>query len=246
MRTEIRFGAALLGLLTAVGCSGSADEPTIGDRIQRAGMSTPLTADDVQAFLEIVERLPDHEVPTFKSATFPAAAQTVSAKDLVAQWRHDFRSAYSPSVQARLWQSDARLTAALDSEDVDPTALAALLVRLASAVARDALDDRVQLSQLRKDAEASITALCRKFDNQQIDQVGQRVQLAEALKEATAFREFIRLLEAVPEGSVATIAEFRDQLRKHLPTSETMAAFEHRTESVVVPTSYESIAQPEN
>jgi hypothetical protein len=157
------FAAIFTGLVFAAGCGSSEDPSPSGpaQRIVRSGMAAPLSGEEIQAFLDVATALPGGKAPEFRAPPFEEAPENSTGRELANCWKREFQVAYSPSTQARLWKEDDQLTAALDDLGVEPKALASLLVRLSSAVVRDALSDRVDLAQLRHETERRIVTLCR-------------------------------------------------------------------------------------
>jgi hypothetical protein len=248
-RLVLALGVGSFGAV--VGCSDSPERPAGHSHalVEPADFRDPLRDEEVQAFLEVVPRLPGAAAPAFQPSPPGSTPPDATGRQLVERWQREFRHAYNPATQARLWRSDKALSRAIRAADVDPEALASLLVRLSTAVARDALDERVDLVAMRKRAEESIRSLARDFDrlSSEADDApgtrrsGVRDTVAEALRDATAFREFLRLLEHVPPESIATVGRFRRDLDRYLPTADTVAAFERREETtaVLLPASHE-------
>lgn len=241
--------AALVGAsISTAGCGNSDPQPAAATKVSiaRAAATEPLTEDDVLAFLEIVPQLPDRTPPGFRPVAPPQFVEKLSGKELATLWRSTFQSAYLPATQARLWRKETRLMDAIEDADVEPEVLASLLLRLSSAVSRRAIDDSIDLVHMRKKADLEIARLCRQLDDEVVRNAELRADLADSLREAVAFREFVRLLEAVPQESVRTVARFKNELALYLPTADTVTTFERYSEStaVVLPSAYARPAAP--
>jgi hypothetical protein len=251
------FAALAATFLVGSGC-GHSDEGELSSgskapsAIREADLSAPLGEGEVRAFLELLPKLPDGAAPAFQPAGIREAPKGLSAIELAVQWQRDFRLAYRPKTQARLWNEQSRLIDALELEGVDPSALASLMVRLSTAVARQALDRSVDLSMKRQEAEVLVRALCHEIDELDNrpaaaipDDSPARAELLADLREAVAFREFVNLLQQVPEESLAVVYKHRDALQKHLPTADAVSAFAKwsKRKSGVLPAGYETPAK---
>lgn len=228
------FAVMVFGMLA--GCGQTAAPPTT--RKASAGRAPHLTDADVQAFLDVVQELPDGKAPTFQPAAEFDLTTDTRAAEMVARWQREFRSSYSPEVQARLWKRDARLRGAIDDSGLDAEQFARLLVKLSTAVVREALDPRIDLTQMGKQADSAIASLSSQFDGLDSDprlspsvRNGRAEFLSTVLNETVAYREFLRLLEAVPPESIVIAAKHRAALRRLMPATETVQAFEKRIES---------------
>lgn len=245
------FAILAATLLVGSGCGGSDSDKPLADTaapsvIREADLAAPLKGEEVQAFLDLLPKLPDGAAPAFQPAGIRETPEGYTAIELAIHWQRDFRSACRPQTQARLWNEENRLTDALELAGVEPSALASLMVRLSSAVAREALDGKIDLTAKRAEADALVNALCLKIDEATSDQdVGQggpaRAELIADLREAVAFREFVNLLQQVPDESLAVVEEHRDALRKHLPTADAVSAFAKwsKRKSGILPAGFE-------
>src|SRR5205085_6596410 len=61
---------------------------------------------EIQAFLKIVRKLPGQAPPAFQPLSEVDLTTDRAAADMVARWQREFRSSYSPDVQAKLWKRD--------------------------------------------------------------------------------------------------------------------------------------------
>lgn len=258
----MRYATAAWAAMTllAAGCGNSSETPASATKPQRApairvqSVSSALSDREVAAFLKLVPALPGGAAPEFGAATISESSEQLSGVELATRWKREFRSAYQAETQARLWREQRRLIDSLGDAGVEPQALASLLVRLSTAVARDALDPRIDLASERQKADRQVASLCERIDrlptagevpdSRQTELTGTRRALTEELREAVAFREFVLLLEQVPEESLAVIREHRSQLKKHLPAGDAAQAFERRIENgeAVLPVSHEAPA----
>jgi hypothetical protein len=232
--------ALLAGLLWGCGAADPSSEPRSEKPALPTGQPKRLALgdEDVALFFQIVAAFPDGQPPAFQPAAEVDLSIDAGARDMVARWQREFRSSSSPQVQAKLWRRDARFRRVIDQLDIEPEELARLMVRISTAVVRDSLDPRINLSALAEQADRAIDSLCEQYDgldrNHRLSLTvrnGRAEFLAECLKETVAYREFITLLEAVPEESVRVAGRHRDRLKPLLPTSETMQAFVKRYES---------------
>jgi hypothetical protein len=252
------FAALAAAVFVGSGCGRSENDELSADSkvpsvIRETDLSAPLMDDEVRAFLDLLPKLPDGAAPAFQPAGIRDTPKGFSAIELTLQWQRDFRSAYRPQTQARLWHEENRLIDALEVAGVEPSALASLMVRLSSAVAREALDDSIDLSLKRKEADRLVKSLCTQIDefsdpssSPDIGQEGPaRAELLADLREAVAFREFVNLLQQVPEESLAVVHKHREALRKHLPTGDAVAAFARwsKRKSGILPAGYETRAK---
>ncbi len=215
------------------GCARSTDPSAVS--APPAVPGAQLTDAEIETFLSIVPMLPGQAPPAFRPAAELDLTTDQRAADMVARWQREFRSSYSPQVQARLWKRDSHLRSAILETGLEPEQLAALLVQLSSAVVRESVDPGLDLAELGRSAERSIESLCQQFDGLERDpRLSPSLRNARAefltmmLKEMVAYREFLSLLETVPSESVAAVARRRDVLRSLLPASETVQAFEKR------------------
>jgi hypothetical protein len=258
-RLALRLAAGCsVAALTFSGC-GSGESPVEkaprrAVAIAAAETTQPLTEEDVDNFLALVEQLPKKAVPGFQTAAARRHPDGLNGRQLAAAYQREFEDAYRPAVQARRWQRNHDLTDALEEAQVDPEAMASLLVRLSSAVAREALDDRVDLKTLEKRTEAAIRRLCDQYDDLPKGDPGQlssvdktrRERIIAAIQEAVAFRQFTHLLANVPQESLDVVTARREELASYLPVGETVAAFEKRSESaaMILQASHEEPAAP--
>jgi hypothetical protein len=228
------FTAAILALLA--GCNKPPQAPP--ETAVSLASETHLTDADIQAFLEIVRKLPGQNPPAFQPVSEVDFTSDRAAADVVARWQREFRSSYSPEVQAKLWKRDSLLRSALSDCGVDPRDFATFLVNLSTAVVRESLDPQVDLAALGRQADGSIASLSSQFDNLDRDsQLSPTVRntraelLTAVLKETVAYREFLRLLEQVPMESIAAIAPHRDVLQRLMPPTETVQLFRKKLAS---------------
>lgn len=231
-RRTFTFSAVAL----LAGCSET-PPPAVAQKKPPVAVSH-LTDADVSALIEVVRALPRQKPPAFQPAIEVDLRGDTLAADMVARWQREFRSSYSPQVQAKLWKRDSRLRGAIDDSGFEAEELARLLVKLSAAVVRESLHSDVDLPEMGRQADHAIASLCRQFDGLDGDarlsptvRNGRSEFLANVLKETVAYREFLRLLESVPQESIATVARHRDILRQLMPTTETVQAFEKRIES---------------
>ncbi|MBX3445078.1 MAG: hypothetical protein KF774_21950 [Planctomyces sp.] len=247
------IAAVLAALLAAAGCSKS--DPDAARTAPPAAippLTAPLTDDNVEEFLAIIAKLPGETVPEFCPPEPWEADERLSAVELVNLWRREFQHACSPEVQARLWNEDAALRRAFERSRIDPEALAALLVRLSAAATREALDDRIDLPRLREQADRALKAVAAELHalpgtgTGESREEARRNQLILALREAIAFREFVRLLEKTPAESAAVVARHRERLAPHLPTQTMTSVFEQRfdSEATVLQAGHETPVDP--
>ena len=164
------FPAAIVSLTIVLwGCSGGStppNEPTATKvRLAPARFTQPLTDEDIEAFLAIVRQLPGHKPPAFRPVTPPQFVDKLSGKELAALWQRTFQAAYHPSTQVKFWQRDTLLMETIEDAGVDPDALAAVLVRLSSAVSRRAIDESIDLSHVRRKADFEVARLVRQVDD---------------------------------------------------------------------------------
>ncbi|HVJ84941.1 MAG TPA: hypothetical protein VM452_04805 [Caulifigura sp.] len=228
------FTLSIVGLLAGCGAS----PPPAREPKRPALTASHLTDRDVAALIDVVKSLPDQKPPAFQPAVEVDLQGDTRAADMVARWQREFRSSYSPQVQAKLWKRDSRLRLAIDESGFEPEELATLLVRLSAAVVRESLHPEIDLVEMGRQADHAIGSLCRQFDSLDGDprlsptvRNGRSDFLANVLKETVAYREFLRLLESVPAESVETVARHRVVLRTLMPATETVQAFEKRFES---------------
>jgi hypothetical protein len=243
------FTATLLAVLA--GCARHPEAPP-EQALSRPG-ATHLTDADVQAFLKIIQRLPGQKPPAFQPLAEVDLSSDREAADMVARWQREFRSSYSPEVQARYWKRDSTLRTALSDSGIDPHDFAALLVNLSTAVVRASLDPEIDLPALGRQADGGIASLSSQFDNLDHDprlspsiRNARAELLAVVLKETIAYREFLRLLECVPPESVSAIETHRETLEQLMPATETVLLFRKKLESqrTVIQASHESPRLP--
>jgi hypothetical protein len=214
-------------------------------------LSSPVTEDELQAFLKLVRQLPEGEYLEFQPVRTPLpTAPTGTPSELVARWRTEFRSGYDPRRQAQQWRRDPELARVFAESGADPEAVAGFLVRMSSALVRDAVSSQVDLRDVARRAELQIAELSRQLDDVAAPDdpsggttstayVQDYALLVDGLRETTAFSEFVRLVQAAPEASLAVVRQHRDELSRYQPPQEIVAQFERRleTDAVVVPAS---------
>ena len=132
---------------------------------------------------------------------------------------------------------------------LEPEPFAALLVKMSTAVVRESLGAEIDLAEQGRQADRAVASLCGQLDGLDGDpRLSPAVRNARAellsavLKESVAYREFVRLLEDVPAESVAAVARRADLLRRLMPATETLTAFEEKLKSQgqVMRASYEA------
>ena len=188
-----RRGFLYVTIGTLAGC-GKPPEPPAATSVA-VSTSGSLSAGDIEAFLAIVARLPGQMPPAFQPAPEIDFTVDSSAGEMVARWQREFRSSYSPSVQAKLWKRNPRLREALEECGVKPESFAQLLVRMSTAVVRSSLDPAIDLAPLAAQAERTVASLASQLDGLDSDpRLSPSVRNARAellssmLKEAVAYR----------------------------------------------------------
>ncbi|QDT53136.1 hypothetical protein Pan44_11510 [Caulifigura coniformis] len=243
------FLTAMLGILA--GC-GRPPEPAVPKSVTLT-TDGHLTEHDVRVFLEIVSRLPGQKPPAFQPASELDLSFATGAQSLVDRWQAEFRSSSSPQTQARFWKRDTGVRSALSDCGVAPEEFASLLVRLSAAVVRESVDPNVDLAAFGEQADRTIASLCSEFDGlDRNPRLSPSVRNARAdllsamLKEAVAYREFLRILESISAESVAAVARHRDVLRPLMPATESTLAFEKKlqSQSQILRASHELPARP--
>lgn len=248
-----RRGFTAVAVSFLAGC-GKPPAPPVARRAE-ASQEKFLTEADIARFFEVIEVLPGRKPPMFQPAAELDLSTDTGAASMVARWQREFRSAYSPVIQGKMWRRDADLRQALEEQGLEPEDLARLLVKLSTAVVRESLDPQIDLRIVGAQADHAIESLCKQLDGLDHDRKlspslrnGRVEVLTLVLKESVAYREFLRLLEAVPEESLATAARHRQALRALLPANDTVQAFERRLESqaAVIPAGYTAPASRQN
>lgn len=250
----LRYVVSFSCLLLLAGCGANqpvvTSEKSVGFSLKQTTFATPISDEELKNFQQLVPRLPGAQVPEFSSAAelFPDP-QNRNPEALVEVCRQQYQAALDPFRQAELWKHDPALMNCLESQGIEPEALAMLLIRISSAWAASALLDEQQhipaaaLQLLADERVEKLTASIYYVDAH-ADRYSPKVRehLNDALRETVALSEFLGLLAEVPIESAVRIRDHRLQLQSLLPEVATVADFERRLETTttVVPVGFES------
>ncbi len=218
-----RHWIPILSLAFALtGCGQSSDclEPVVSvpvriDVMQSAFM-TPLTEQDVAIFLQVLEHLPNRQIPEILPAELPTLRPGHDIEGQVQVLRNAMRSALSPEVQADHWMADPQVRTHLRKIGINPVAFAELTLRISSAWSALVVAPETRSPELRAQIHEQVVALVHQL-KQKSESAFEMDQKRLILEELVAFSEFLSLIDLVPETSIQTVSRCRRQLAHVLP-----------------------------
>jgi hypothetical protein len=231
-----------------VGCSREQSEtteaPTPSDHRPSTTFRDPLTEQELQTFLTVLETLPGKQAPEFEPLSQSAASNRYSAAQLVEVYRHEYRAMFDASRHGARWRKDDGLMATFTRHDVTPEDFAALMVRMSCAITAAAIDPQTDLHGLSANADDQVARLVETISRLDAaprtqDVIEHRREALDALQNFVAFSEFTRLLQDVPSASRELVARHRSRLAGHLPQAGSIEALERAINSQIVPAGFE-------
>ena len=240
-------------VLTCLGCNRAESEPTmtkVGPSIAVQPLSAPLTSAEVEAFLQVVQALPDQQSP---EPSLPAPLHLAagrSPRESLALWRGHIREQLDPQRMADSWKHGARVHKILAEQQVDPVAFASLMSRISAAwVSRSLEGGGADLEKESRSAENRAELAIRQIEEIDRRSVGlreipahwlsRRAALLDSVQELVSLSEFLRLIRSVPPESREVLDLRREALAALLPAVSGDSPFERRDDRRVVPTSFE-------
>ena len=244
-----RATSVCLTILLLGGCGrdeGAGDSPTPVVHRPSTSLDDPLRDEEVSTFLRVVEDLPGKEVPSFEPLSQVTASDRMSAEQLVDVYRQEYRAMFDASRHGERWRKDRQLMETFGRHRVSPEDFASLMIRMSCAVAANAINSRVNLSETSSRADEQLLQTISRIDRLDTapptaQRQQQRQPLLEALQELVALSEFGRILAGVPAESRDVIARHRTDLVRHLPETGSVELFERTEESEILPTSFRRV-----
>lgn len=238
----------LLLCLLPAGCSReqsqTSEAPTQSVHRPSTTLGDPLTEQELETFLAVLDALPGKQAPEFEPLAQATASDQYSANQLVEVYREEYRAMFDASRHGARWRKNDEMTKTLSRYDVTPEDFAALMIRTSCAVTAGAISPQVDLRRVSADADAQVARLVEHLTGlddapRTPDVVERRREALEALQNLVAFSEFTRILQNVPAASLELVARHRSRLAGHLPQTGSMEGLEQAINSQIVPAGFE-------
>lgn len=216
-------GAWLIVAACLPGCSAGTADPQavaltqVSTDHETLVSSWNLTAEEIAAFLEVVQRLPRQQVPEFAGADLPRITSTEGLEAALLEYRLAIRSGLSPGHQAERWAKDSELQAVFQTMRVSPIAFADLMVRISCAWSARQIQEELSLAQARHQIDEHIARLAAALEKVPSSDVLDQLESLELL---VARSEFLRLLEQAPPSSIQAVASAHSDLQAIMPKTD--------------------------
>jgi hypothetical protein len=238
----------LLMCLLPSGCSRQQSEtseaPTPTVHQPSTSFSDPLTEQEIETFLTVLDSLPGKQAPDFEPLSQATASERYSPAQLVEVYRQEYRAMFDAARHGARWRKSDKLMATFARHHVTPEDFASLMIRTSCAVTAGAIGPQVDLRRVSVNADAQVARLVENITRLDAaprtqDVVEQRREALDALQNFVAFSEFTRLLQDVPAASCEMVARHRARLDGHLPQTGGIEALQRAINSRIVPAGYE-------
>jgi hypothetical protein len=238
----------MLMCLVALGCSRQQSDatqaPTPTSHQPSTTLSDPLSEQEVQTFLAVLEALPGNQAPEFEPLSQATASDRLSAAQLVEVYRQEYRAMFDASRHGERWRQSDELMATFARHNITPEDFASLMIRMSCAIAAGAMSPQIELNRICDHADAQVARLVEDITRRDAgprtqDAVDYRRQAAESLQNSVAYSEFVRILRDVPPASREMVARYHSRLAGHLPQAGTVEGLKRTLDSQIVPTGFE-------
>lgn len=248
---------ALLLLGLCLGC-GQTEEPLASKAKQSDKKSTasrpslvitektladPLTNDEVQAFVHLVQMLPDQKPPQLAPVSSGAQVQGLRVDEAIVQWRKAVREALAVETLMQGWNPQTSIRRLMVEQRVPERSMLSLMLRLSCSISVDTMGGPRPVAAQRVLADEKIDQIVARIS--QLNRQGQPVPDSywHSLEEACSLAEYLAILTEVPAENQSVVANHKANLMTMLPKPSNLgrpaATLE---EDQIVPVQYESVS----
>lgn len=181
-------------------------------------VGTPLTADEITLFLQILRQMPDGKSPVFTPEELPELRPGRDLPDQISRLRNTIQSALAPQRLAARWQTDPQVSMALQQQEMDAVSFAELTLRVSCAWSTLLIAPDTRSFDAVQDVEREIAELTLELQSPP-ESWFEADQKRQSLESLIAFSELINLLAQVPESSRLMVARCGQELRHVMPGS---------------------------
>lgn len=215
----MRFGAGratiVAGCLLAAGC----EDPPL-ENVAVREFTAPLTDEDLETFLRIVESFPESKLPELPRILAPApdwnASRTLPVSELVEEERRLLEQRWSPEWLAGTVKKSRRLDRVLSNERMTLPQFLGLLLSIGGAASKGALHEKQDLDRILRTGERTLDRLSK--DRRPFSSLSREEMHAVLQQAAWATRvDRAKRLKIVPEENVVLAEKYRDKLLLVLP-----------------------------
>lgn len=233
---QLQRNLSLSLLLILVGCGGAEQGTGRVQTEQHAPVVEltsspwldPITKNDIDNFLKIIDGLPEKRVPTFARADLVMEpSEGESLDEYLTKIRGSLRSAIDPAKQGEAWLRERQIAAAFKQMQVNPTDFAQLATKMSMAWSASSVRGEIPILVTQRRLQEELEKLKAEYKNLESKKsTYQEEQWVQAIQETVALSEFLDFVQAVPQASLDTIRANSDRLSRVLPQADLSARFE--------------------